>query len=153
MALLFYWQRIRKGSTCFQTVLESLISRAENAASNKPQLILSNMSTSALASHINGFSDTNGHAKSIESPTIINIQQSTKAINLENDIVDGLRSQPKYLPSVLLWTADGLKLFDEVTRTPDYYPNRSEIDILKTHVDDIAQNVVSESVLIELGSG
>ena len=111
------------------------------------------MSTSAPASHINGFSNTNGHPQPVEDPIIINIQQSTKAINLENDIVDGLRSQPKFLPSVLLWTADGLKLFDEVTRTPEYYPNYSEIDILKTHVDDIAKNIVSDSVLIELGSG
>ena len=111
------------------------------------------MPTTVFESHINGCSDTNGHPQPIDNPTIINIQQSTKAINLEHDIVDGLRSQPKFLPSVLLWTADGLKLFDEVTRTPDYYPNYSEIDILKTHVDDIAKNVVSDSVLIELGSG
>ena len=111
------------------------------------------MPASALASHVNGFSDANGYPPPMDDPTIINIQQSTKAINLEHDIINGLRSQPKFLPSVLLWTAEGLKLFDEVTRTPDYYPNNSEIDILKTHVDDIAKNVVSDSVLIELGSG
>ena len=112
------------------------------------------MSTSAPAAHVNGFSDANGHLEQpTDEPTIINIQQSTKAMNLEKDIVNGLRSQPKYLPSVLLWTAEGLKLFDEITRRPEYYPIYTEIEILKTHVDDIVKNVVSDSVLIELGSG
>ena len=32
-----------------------------------------------------------------------------------------------------------------------YYANRSEIDILKAHVDDIAAPVESDGVVIELG--
>ena len=76
-----------------------------------------------------------------------------ESIKLEQQIIEGLRSEPKFIPSVLLWNDDGLRLFDEVTRTPHYYPNHTEIDLLNSHADDITKNIVSNSVVIELGSG
>lgn len=74
-------------------------------------------------------------------------------MNLERGIVDGLRSEPQSLPDVLLWNTEGLKLFHEITQSPDYYPATTEIDLLNSHADEVAKTITSGSVVIELGSG
>lgn len=56
-------------------------------------------------------------------------------------------------PHLLLWDAEGLKGFEEVTYLEDYYLTHNEIDLLKQHSDAIARKIKPNSVLIELGSG
>ncbi|KAF2774158.1 hypothetical protein EJ03DRAFT_1440 [Teratosphaeria nubilosa] len=62
---------------------------------------------------------------------------------------DGLRS----FPSLLLWDERGLKYFEEVTYAPEYYLTNTEISLLERHSHEIAKNIKSGSVLLELGSG
>ena len=100
--------------------------------------------------------DSNSMAEAVRAnstPPIFDIQQATKDLNLKDEIITGLRSTPKYIPSILLWTAEGLKLFDKITKTEAYYPIHTETGILKSNADDIAKNIPSESVIVELGSG
>lgn len=116
-----------------------------------PQTV--NMSTLPFTPYVNGYGEANGRTPFTSVPPIVSIQQNLKVPNLKRDIVEGLGSEPKFLPGVLLWDTCGLKLFDEITQSPDYYPNDSEIDILSLHADDIVENIVPGSVVVELGSG
>lgn len=61
-------------------------------------------------------------------------------------------SEPRF-PSLLLWNEDGLKHFEAITYTPEYYLMRSEISILKQHCSDVARLIRPGSILMELGSG
>lgn len=76
-----------------------------------------------------------------------------------SDMVDTiLRSlnQPKNqksIDSVLLYDELGLQLFDEITRSDEYYLTNAERAILKHHADEIANRVKDGANIVELGSG
>ncbi|KAI1136538.1 histidine-specific methyltransferase [Hypoxylon sp. FL0543] len=68
-------------------------------------------------------------------------------------ILEGLRSSPRYLPSVLLWDEVGLNIYSKIMRSEDYYLTRVETEILQVHVDAIVESIGDGGVIIELGSG
>ncbi|KAF9889672.1 hypothetical protein FE257_007180 [Aspergillus nanangensis] len=84
---------------------------------------------------------------------IFDIRQDIENVQLRNNIIDGLSPYPASLPSSLLWTAPGLRLFDRFSQTPSYYPFHSEIEILQQSAAEIADGVPAGAVLIELGCG
>jgi len=57
---------------------------------------------------------------------------------LEHDVRTGLTANPKRLPPVYFYDDRGSRLFDQITRLPEYYPTRSERWILDTHAKDMA---------------
>ena len=71
---------------------------------------------------------------------------------LERDVRDGLTRTPKSLPPKWFYDARGSQLFDEITRLPEYYPTRSEREILAREATTIA-SVTGADTLVELGSG
>src|ERR1700712_977522 len=71
---------------------------------------------------------------------------------LRADVRDGLEASPKTLPPKYFYDERGSKLFDEITRLPEYYPNRTERGILADHAADIAADSQAQT-LVELGSG
>jgi L-histidine N-alpha-methyltransferase len=64
----------------------------------------------------------------------------------------GLRDTPKQVPAIWLYDERGSRLFDEITRLPEYYLTRSEREILVARAGEIASFTLAET-LIELGSG
>jgi L-histidine N-alpha-methyltransferase len=64
----------------------------------------------------------------------------------------GLRERPKEVPAVWLYDERGSRLFDEITRLPEYYPTRREREILVARADEIAARTAAKA-LVELGSG
>ena len=64
----------------------------------------------------------------------------------------GLTASPKILPPKWFYDEEGCRLFDEITRLPEYYPTRTERVILARHAGDIAART-SADTLVELGSG
>ena len=64
----------------------------------------------------------------------------------------GLTATPKWLPPVWFYDDRGSRLFDEITRLPEYYPTRAERSILDAHAKDIAQ-LAEADTLVELGAG
>jgi L-histidine N-alpha-methyltransferase len=71
---------------------------------------------------------------------------------LRRDVFDGLQSTPKSLPPKWFYDSVGSELFDQITRLPEYYPTRTEAEILRARSAEIA--VASEAdTLVELGSG
>ena len=71
---------------------------------------------------------------------------------LREDVSQGLTNQPKELPPKWFYDDRGSKLFDQITRLPDYYPTRREREILEREVDVIAERSGADTV-VELGSG
>jgi len=63
-----------------------------------------------------------------------------------------LRGTPKELPAVWLYDELGSRLFEEITRLPEYYPTDSEREILTAHSAEIAE-LAGARTLVELGAG
>ena len=71
---------------------------------------------------------------------------------MESDVRIGLCSTPKQLPPVYFYDDRGSRLFDDITRLPEYYPTRAERSILTSHAGDIVRTAGAD-VLVELGAG
>lgn len=71
---------------------------------------------------------------------------------LVRDVQTGLVGPDKHLPPVWFYDETGSRLFDEITRLPEYYPTRTERAILATHADAIAAAAGADT-LVEVGSG
>ena len=69
------------------------------------------------------------------------------------DVVAGLTARPKHLSPKYFYDEAGSRLFEEITRLPEYYPTRSELSILSARAADIAALLAPETALIEFGSG
>lgn len=59
----------------------------------------------------------------------------------------------RLLPSVLLSDDGGLDLWRGVTRMPNYYGTRDEIEIFEKYGADIGNHLPEGATLIDLGSG
>lgn len=57
------------------------------------------------------------------------------------------------MPTMLLYDAAGLQLFEDVTYLEEYYLTNAEIEVLKNYAGEIARLVPAGSILLELGSG
>ncbi|HEY5109884.1 MAG TPA: L-histidine N(alpha)-methyltransferase [Acidimicrobiales bacterium] len=71
---------------------------------------------------------------------------------MEADVRAGLTAIPKQLPPVYFYDDRGSRLFDEITRLPEYYPTRAERSILESHAGDMVR-AAGADVLVELGAG
>lgn len=69
------------------------------------------------------------------------------------DVLSGLSAQPQRLPSRLFYDAEGSALFEAITRTPEYYPTRTELGLLASHLPRIAERIGPAAHVVELGSG
>lgn len=70
-----------------------------------------------------------------------------------DDVLNGLAKTPASIPPKYFYDAKGSKLFDAITRLPEYYPTRTEIGILSSNASEIAQLVGTGSLLVEPGGG
>lgn len=68
------------------------------------------------------------------------------------DVVAGLQQTPKTLPPQYFYDDRGSQLFEAICQLPEYYPTRTETQILRTYGRAIA-HVTGPCELVELGSG
>lgn len=71
---------------------------------------------------------------------------------LERDVRSGLGATPKWIPPTWFYDEEGSRLFEEITRLPEYYPTRAERALLERHAGEIAALAGADS-LVELGAG
>jgi L-histidine Nalpha-methyltransferase len=64
----------------------------------------------------------------------------------------GLQGAPKELPAVWLYDERGSRLYEQITRLPDYYLPRREAEILQARAREIAR-LTGARTLVELGPG
>jgi L-histidine Nalpha-methyltransferase len=63
-----------------------------------------------------------------------------------------LQAEVKELPAVWLYDERGSRLYEEITRLPEYYLPRREAEILRAHAASIARRTQART-LVELGAG
>jgi dimethylhistidine N-methyltransferase len=69
------------------------------------------------------------------------------------DVTLGLSSVPKQLPCKYFYDAEGSRLFDRITELPEYYPTRTELSLMRSHVGAMARAIGPGALVVELGSG
>lgn len=69
-----------------------------------------------------------------------------------DDVRYGLQQSPKALPPKWFYDDAGSELFDRITRLPEYYPTRTEAEILRARSAEVA-SLSGADTLVELGSG
>lgn len=70
-----------------------------------------------------------------------------------DEVVLGLTSRPKTLPCKLFYDDRGSQLFEEITRLPEYYPTRTEFEILQDSAKQIVEAAGPPVSIVELGAG
>jgi dimethylhistidine N-methyltransferase len=75
------------------------------------------------------------------------------SVDVTRAALAGLNAAQKTLPCSLFYDNVGAALFKEICQTPEYYPTRTEIGILRDQLPSISAAVGSNTRLIELGSG
>ena len=71
---------------------------------------------------------------------------------MAEDVRDGLGSRPRTLPPKYFYDARGSRLFEAITRLPEYYQTRTERSILERIAGDVARRSGARAV-VEYGSG
>lgn len=87
---------------------------------------------------------------------IFDIDSTTRNVydELKLDIRAGMESTQKSIPPKYLYDMHGSKLFNDITRHPDYYLTNSELNIINTHKQDISNYIAGETFnLVDLGPG
>ncbi|WP_305806553.1 L-histidine N(alpha)-methyltransferase [Stenotrophomonas sp. YIM B06876] len=69
------------------------------------------------------------------------------------EVLAGLALQPKTLPSKYFYDAHGSALFEQITRQPEYYLTRMELQLLQQVLPQIAARVGPRARVVEYGSG
>jgi L-histidine N-alpha-methyltransferase len=83
---------------------------------------------------------------------ISNYYSKTGTEETIREIITGLISERKYIPSKYFYDHTGSKLFEDITHLPEYYPSRTEKSILQKIAPQIASGLKNTD-LVELGSG
>ena len=69
------------------------------------------------------------------------------------EILEGLRDRPKTVSPKFFYDERGSRLFEEICEQPEYYPTRTELDIMEDNLDEIVGLLGTAVSLIEYGSG
>jgi L-histidine N-alpha-methyltransferase len=72
--------------------------------------------------------------------------------SLANDVLDGLTRPFKELPPKHFYDTRGSELFEQICELPEYYPTRTEKQILERSAETIVETT-GAGELVELGSG
>ncbi len=70
-----------------------------------------------------------------------------------SDVISGLSANPKRIPPKHFYDCEGSRLFEDITRTAEYYPTRSEAEILRMQAGAMVQYFPAGAALVEFGSG
>ena len=69
------------------------------------------------------------------------------------DVLGGLARPQKQLPCKYFYDERGSQRFDAICKTPEYYPTRTELAIMRRSAAEMAGLLGPRRVLVELGSG
>ena len=73
--------------------------------------------------------------------------------DFKTEIIESLSADPKKISPKFFYDENGSRLFDQITQLEEYYPTRSEIEILDTKCREIATFIGEGTTVIELGGG
>ena len=70
-----------------------------------------------------------------------------------DDVLAGLAQRQKAVPARWLYDDAGSRLFEDITRLPEYYPTRAETEILSARGAEFARLIGAGTAVVEFGSG
>ncbi|MDB5657292.1 MAG: dimethylhistidine N-methyltransferase [Tardiphaga sp.] len=70
-----------------------------------------------------------------------------------SDVTQALSQHPKKLSPKYFYDAAGSELFEQITLLPEYYPTRTELEILRARGGDIRAIIPNGAALVEFGAG
>lgn len=73
--------------------------------------------------------------------------------DITKEVLAGLAQPQKRLSPKWFYDEEGSRLFDRITRLPEYYPTRTELGILHTHIVEMADMIGSRAAIVEFGAG
>lgn len=85
------------------------------------------------------------------SPSLLDLEPSR--LVFLRDVVKGLQSEDRYLPSQYLYDQAGSELFDRICELDEYYVTRTELAIMRQWIDEMAAQIGPGVALVEYGSG
>jgi dimethylhistidine N-methyltransferase len=85
--------------------------------------------------------------------TALRVAPSAASDSFAADVISGLTKKPKRLPPKYFYDAVGSALFERITHLPEYYPTRSELELLHKHAPEMVSLFPPGAVLIEFGGG
>ena len=92
----------------------------------------------------------------MKTPFFVQLYQP-QAVSVRQELLRGLthngQAGAAWIAPKFLYDALGSRLFDAITELPEYYPTRTEADIVRVHGHAIARSVPSHATLIDLGAG
>ncbi len=80
------------------------------------------------------------------------LEERASPFRLAEDALRGLTSDPKTIPPKYFYDARGSRLFEAITRLPEYYQTRTERTILDRWAPELVRDL-RPGVLLEFGSG
>ncbi|HYC67849.1 ergothioneine biosynthesis protein EgtB [Brevundimonas sp.] len=86
-------------------------------------------------------------------PPPVRAGQDGEAARFRRDLVAGLGRSPKTASPKWFYDAEGSRLFEEITRLPEYYPTRQEAALLRQVAPAWAGRFGDGATLVEFGSG
>lgn len=72
---------------------------------------------------------------------------------MTQEVLSGLMAADKYISPKWLYDQHGSELFEDITRTEDYYPTRTEAAIFKGMMNELAGMIGTGGAVAEYGSG
>lgn len=73
--------------------------------------------------------------------------------HLLEEVMVGLSKHQKMIPPKFLYDKKGSEIFERICHLPEYYPTRSEKEILETYAHEMADLIGPRALVIEPGSG
>lgn len=85
-------------------------------------------------------------------PGILDIRRNEFEESIPEQVIAGLSSKPKTLPSLLFYSSEGIQHWIRHSTAPDFYPRHEELHILRSRAVEIAASIAQDSVVVDLGS-
>src|ERR1051325_12198051 len=83
--------------------------------------------------------------------TVLDLEPVSEDFLIE--VLSGLSGSPRSLPCKFFYDERGAELFQKICDLPEYYVTRTELQILRQHVAEIASHLGQGIELIGLGTG
>jgi L-histidine Nalpha-methyltransferase len=81
------------------------------------------------------------------------VRRSSLDLAFRADVLEGMSSAQRAIPARWLYDHQGSRLFEHITRLPEYYTTRTERAILARHMPEIAALTGPGREVVEFGSG
>ncbi len=92
-------------------------------------------------------------ARDASGETMTTHDEDAETARFRRDLIEGLSRSPKVASPKWFYDAEGSRLFEDITRLPEYYPTRQEAALLRRVAPRWAERFGADATLVEFGSG